>query len=123
MAATQTTYVAQAQTVQSLANQMLLLYNQIRSINSETTNNGAQNGWKAMATAVQNADGSIGAADGAPNNAHPITVGTPPLNMAANDLINALNILILVSQVLDGSGSATVTNRLGSLANIATTSS
>ena len=46
--------------------------------------------WGAMATATQNADGSIGAADGSPNAAHPITVGN--LNKSSTTLIAAVTL-------------------------------
>ena len=49
--------------------------------------------WNVMATAAVNADGSLGVADGAPNVAHPITVGTPPLNKSATQLIAGVTAL------------------------------
>jgi hypothetical protein len=55
-----------------------------------------------MATAIQNADGSPGNADATPDNTHPITTDT--LGMTANEMINALNNMLMLCSVLDGTG-------------------
>jgi hypothetical protein len=98
--ANQATFVGQAQTIASLWNQFTAWYYAVQRVNQLSTKNGAQNGWKAMATAAYNNDGSIGTADGTPNNAHPITVSN--LDMSANDIINALNDMITLCSVFDG---------------------
>lgn len=96
----QATFVSQAQTVQLLWNELLAWYAKVRNISNLTTKNAAQNAWKAMATAAQNGDGSVGTADGSPNETHVIT--TSNLNMSADDLINALNDMTMIASVLDG---------------------
>lgn len=104
--ATQAVYIAQAQTIQGIWNQWMALYQAIGSINLLTTKNGAQNVWKAMATAAQASNASLGTADSSPVNTDPITVGN--LDMAANDIINALNDLIALAQVFDGTGGSSI---------------
>ena len=96
----QTVYIQQAQQVQSLWNQFWQWYYAVQKISNLTTENAAQNVWKAMATAAQNADGSLGAADGTPVNTHPITTGN--LDMTANDIINALNDMVMITNVFNG---------------------
>src|SRR5579859_8118295 len=49
--------------------------------------------WNALPTAPANADGSLGTADGTPNNAHPIDtriISGLTFPVAANDLMNAV---------------------------------
>ena len=104
--ATQAVYIAQAQTIQGIWNQWMALYQAIGSINLLTTKNGAQNVWKAMATAAQASNASLGTADESPVNTDPITVGN--LDMTANDIINALNDLIALAQVFDGTGGSSI---------------
>lgn len=99
---TQSVYIAQAQQIQSLWNQLWQWYYAVQKISNLTTENAAQNVWKAMATAAQNADGSLGAADASPVNTHPITAGTPALDMTANDIINALNDMVMITNVFNG---------------------
>ena len=113
--APQSVYVAQARQVQALWARWQQLYYDINRINQLTTKNGAQNVWKAMPTAAQNADGSLGSADpvATPVNTHPIT--TPDaagnqLGMAANDIINVLNDMILYASVHDGTNVAIAAN-------------
>jgi hypothetical protein len=98
--ASQQTFISQAQTVQALWNQVLGWYASVRNISNLTTKDGAQVAWKAMATAAQNADGSVGAADGTPVETHVITAGN--LGMSADDVINALNDMTMLCSVLDG---------------------
>lgn len=49
--------------------------NNLQDLYNQYNNEGLSAVWAAMATAAQNTDGSLGAADGSPNSAHPITVG------------------------------------------------
>ena len=101
--ANQSVYIGQAQTIQDLWNGWLQIYEGIQRINALQAKLSSQNVWKAMATAAQNADGSIGAADGSPVNTDPITVSGMNA-MTANDIINALNDLIALAEVFDGTG-------------------
>lgn len=98
--APQSAYIAQAQQVQALWNQFRTLLGAVGRISDLTNENGAQNVWKAMATAAQKADGSLGAGDTSPVNTDPITVGN--LNMTADDIINALNDLVMIKSVFEG---------------------
>jgi hypothetical protein len=100
--APQQVYISQAQTVQGLWNQWLGLYAAIGRINQYTTKNGAQNVWKAFATAAQASNAALGTADGSPVITDPITTGN--LGFTATDAINALNDLIALAAVFDGSG-------------------
>ena len=66
--------------------------------------------WNALPTAPANTDGSLGTADGSPNNAHPIdTRIIPNLNtdMAANDLVNGVAMLQAFQAFLTNSAVAT----------------
>ena len=106
--ATQQTYVGLAQAVQSAWNQWLALKGSIDSLNNLVTDSGAQNVWKAMTTAAQNSNASLGATDTNPVITNPITVGS--LGMSATDIINAQNDLVALSQVFSGSGGASIMN-------------
>lgn len=58
----------------------------------------ASTAWNAMATAPANADGTLGAADGAPNNAHPIDTRVAAqagllVPVSANSLVNGAALL------------------------------
>jgi len=77
--ATQATYIAHAQTVQVLWNQLQSLCKAITSITTLTTNAGSQTAWNAMATATQIATGAIGAPD--------VTGGTGTASATANSPI------------------------------------
>ena len=68
---------------------------------------GTELAWKAMQTADQGADGALGGNDADADPSHPISVVHPAtgraLGMSADDLINALNDLLLLAGVFDGS--------------------
>lgn len=55
------------------AQQMMTIYQQMVALDAQWTDQNVANIVAAMATAAQNADGSIGATDATPNTAHPIT--------------------------------------------------
>lgn len=61
------------------------------------------NVWGAMATAAPNGDGSLGAADGTPNAAHPIAVGG--IYRSKNQLVAAV---VLLQQFANFCGNAGV---------------
>jgi hypothetical protein len=69
--------------------------------------------WNALPTAAQNADGSLGTADGTPNNAHPIdtrVISTLTIPLPANSLVNGVALL----QALDAfftNGAVATSNR------------
>lgn len=103
--APQSVYLAQARQVQALWNRWVQLYYDIRKLNDLQAKNGAQNVWKAMSTAAQGTNAAMGTADANPVNTDPITVQDASgvaLGMTANDIINALNDLIQLTQVYDG---------------------
>jgi hypothetical protein len=100
--ATQQTYIGLAQTVQGLWNQWMSLYGAINAANLLITKSGAQNVWKAMATAAQTNAAALGTTDGSPVITDPITIGD--LYMSATDIINAQNDLEALCQVFDGTG-------------------
>jgi hypothetical protein len=87
----------QSMAVQAI-NNLLNLIQQFRTLRgavnefvSQYTDAAWSTVWNALPTAPANADGSFGAADGAPNNAHPIdgrVVAGLQTSMAANDLVN-----------------------------------
>jgi hypothetical protein len=83
----QQTALACATQLVSICTQFQTLFDQIALVLDEYDAEQYENFWNNMSTAVQNADGSIGAADGTPNPAHPITIGSPPLYRSANALI------------------------------------
>lgn len=63
----------------SAANTLISLHQTLRSLRltlndfiTQYNSEGYSATWAALATAAQNADGSLGAVDGAPNTAHPI---------------------------------------------------
>jgi hypothetical protein len=69
--------------------------------------------WNALPTAAVNSDGSLGAADGTPNNAHPIDtriVTALRYPRAANDFVNAVAGLQALQAFFTG-GIVTTLNR------------
>jgi hypothetical protein len=99
MAIPQVTAISEARQVQALWNQLLQLVAQVGPLNQKC-GSAMQNTWKAFATAPLDTDGSLGAADGSPNNANPMTIGS--LGFSANDCINGLNDLVLVMNMVSG---------------------
>jgi hypothetical protein len=75
MAATiQSQTISNINQIFGLSQQMLNLYVQITALQNAWNDDGSLNALNAMQTCVQNADGSLGAADTTPNGAHPINV-------------------------------------------------
>lgn len=80
MAATaQTQAIAVANQLITLSQQLMATYTQMVILDAQWTDQGVAAVLAAMGTVVQNADGSIGAADGAPNAAHPLNPATYPV--------------------------------------------
>lgn len=108
---------AQSQAI-ALANQTLQLAAQVQSLGLSvnqlvtqynSTNAGAV--WAALATAPVNTDGSLGAADGATNVAHPIdTRVVPTLNRAisSNSLTSLVTLLEAYQSFLSGAAVPTL---------------
>lgn len=91
----------------TMANQLVALCQQIKNVSDAVTQFNTRNTdvspdayWRQMPTAGVNADGTIGAADGTPNLAHPITAGN--LNRAEADLLQGLTALAEFTQFLNG---------------------
>lgn len=79
MAATpQTQAIQAANQLMSLSQQLLQIYQQMVVFDAVWTDDNISNIVAAMTTTTLNADGSAGAADGAPNTAHPISLTTYP---------------------------------------------
>jgi hypothetical protein len=75
----------------------------------------------ALPTAAQNADGSLGTADGAPNAAHPIdprVVPTIARAISSNDFIATVAVLQDVQKFWTGSAGTSVINRVSLIAPI-----
>lgn len=78
--------------------------------------------WLAMATAPANADGSLGTADGTPNNAHPIDtrvagLAALPVPLSANNLVSMEAIFQLLLAFFDGTGSTIPVVNRGAVLN------
>ena len=69
----------------NFAQQLEALKASALQMQTQYNNEGVSAEWSAMATAVLNADGSIGAADGTPTAVHPITIGG--INRTAAQLV------------------------------------
>lgn len=97
MAATkQTQAIAMANEALGYAAALGQLTDNINSFVARYNNQATSTVWNALATAGVNADGTLGAADGAPNNAHPISTAVyPALNraVAANDMVTFVALL------------------------------
>lgn len=72
--------------------------NNLQSLYTEYNGESLSGVWAAMATAAQNTDGSLGAADGSPNAAHPITVGN--INKSSTTLVAAVTLAIQLNNFL-----------------------
>lgn len=70
----QTQAAAVANGLISAAQQLMAVYQLMTTLDAQWTDQSSATIIAAMPTAVQNADGSIGTADGSPNVAHPITL-------------------------------------------------
>jgi hypothetical protein len=79
----------------SAAQGLMSVYQLMLTLDAQWTDDNAATIIAAMATASQNADGSLGAADGSPNVAHPIT--SPLLNRAISS-----NSIASIKTIMDG---------------------
>lgn len=87
MAAPQASAVAAANQLVALMNQARLLRASINEFVNQYNSEGYSSAWNAMATAAQNADGSLGTADGTPVTTHPITTAGMPAGRTATQLV------------------------------------
>lgn len=116
---------AQSQAIQivnsiiALGVQLEGLYNQIGIVAAQWNNNGVQTVIGAFGTVSQNADGSQGASDGAPNNAHPMNLATYPAlsrSISANQVSALLSILQDVQSFINGNA-LSATGGIGQIIN------
>ena len=80
MATKQDAAVAAANTLITMAGTLRTLRAQLNDFLTQYNSEGYSTTWSSFATAAQNADGSLGAVDGAPNVAHPINTGAAGLS-------------------------------------------
>lgn len=98
--------IADANAIMGLAVQLVGLYNAITSANQAWNDHSALTVLQAMGTVAQNADGSLGTADGSPNAIHPLdTTKYPTLQRAilSSDLGSILTQLNAVVSFINGS--------------------
>jgi hypothetical protein len=122
MATQQTQAIQNVNTIISLAQQLLALSTSITSINNAWQDDGTANVINAMGTQALNTDGSLGAADGSPNNAHPMNLTTyPTLSRAisANQVASLLTVLNNIPVYVSGS-SVSATAGVRGILNAAT---
>jgi hypothetical protein len=108
----QTQAIGTANQLISLAVQLMAIYQQMVVIDAAWTDNSMANTMNALATAVLNADGSVGAVDGTPNTAHPITNISLQRSMSATQITQLKTVLDnIVTYVNGGAVSATASAR------------
>jgi hypothetical protein len=88
---TQSKAVAAANLVIGFAQTMETLRSQINEFVVEYNSEGYSAMWAAFATAAQNPDGTLGAADGTPVTSHPITTGN--ISRSQQALVNGVSLL------------------------------
>ena len=122
MAATQQSQAIQiANQLVSMSTQLLSIYQQMVILDAAWTDDGAATVLAAMGTVAINADGSTGAADGAPNVAHPLNPATYPTLVRAissNQIAQLKTILDGIVSYVGGSAVTTQASARGIL-NIA----
>lgn len=84
MTTPQTQAAQVANSLIALSSQLMGIYTQMVALDAQWTDQGVANILAAMATGALGTDGSIGAADGTPNTAHPIT--SPLLSRAVSSV-------------------------------------
>lgn len=91
-----------ANNIVSISQQMMVLYQQIVALDAAWTDTGAATILAAMATTAVNADGSTGAADGAPNTAHPISNVALSQALSSTQFTQAKTILDAIRSLIEG---------------------
>jgi hypothetical protein len=74
----QTQVIGVANEVINFSAQLIAVYNACKVMQTQWTDDGVASLLNAQATVVLNSDGSLGAADGSPNTAHPIDPNKVP---------------------------------------------
>lgn len=121
-ASPQTQAIQNANTIISLAAQLLTLSQSITQVNNAWQDQGSANVLNAMATRAAKTDGTLGTADVTPNNANPIDIGAYiTLNRAisSNTLAAMLTVLNNIPTYVAGSAVA-ATSGVRAICNQAT---
>jgi hypothetical protein len=104
--------------------QLKALRQQVNDFVTQYTQENYSAAWNAFATAAQNADGSLGGADGSPNTANPIDTRVTNQSglskaVTATQLVNAVATLQDLQTFLTGSGSLPAATRNANVDNLA----
>jgi hypothetical protein len=86
----------------SIAGQFKILYDLIGVVQAQWMDNGVANLLNAQASAVLNADGSIGALDATPSMNHPIIAPNIARNLSANQITAMKTVLDAFKSFVDG---------------------
>jgi hypothetical protein len=117
MAATQQSQAIQVvNTLISLSTQLMNVYQQMVALDAAWTDQGAATVIAALGTVAINADGSLGAADGAPNVAHPLDPAKYPTlshSLSSNQIAQCKTILDGLVSYVNGQA---VTTQIGARA-------
>jgi hypothetical protein len=103
--------IAAAQAVAAYMAQLAAVHDAVNGFIATYNDNTYDIIWQQLPTTAVNADGTVGAADGTPNTAHPIAVPTNnPLLVARNDLLTAVGCLQNFQLYMTGQAVASQTN-------------
>jgi hypothetical protein len=94
----------------SIAQQVMTIFAQLTTLDQEWTDQGIATILAAMGTVALNADGTLGAADGSPNNAHPLNTATYPalsVPLSSNQIGSLKTILDEIETYVGGGAVAT----------------
>jgi hypothetical protein len=106
----QTQVIEDANTINALASQLLNLATQVNLLTASWNALNGATVMAAMGTVAQNADGSLGTADGSPTSGHPVNPALYPALSRATSAYNygaTLTILQQVATLCAGSAVAT----------------
>lgn len=106
----QTQAIAVANQIITVSQQLMAVYAQMVTLDAQWTDQGVATILAAMGTVAQNADGSLGAADGAPNIAHPLDPTKYPVlsrSVSSNQLGQMKTILDGLVNYVNGSAVST----------------
>jgi hypothetical protein len=107
MATPQTQAIQVADQLIQLSQDLMAVYNQMVVLDAAWTDQAVATTLAAMQTSSLNADGSIGAVDGTPNVAHPISVGGMTRSISSNQVAQLKTILDGVVAYINGTAVTT----------------
>lgn len=117
MAATQQSQAIQiANQLISLSAQLIAIYQQMVILDAAWTDDGTATVLANLATVALNADGSLGASDGAPNTAHPINPTTYPALARAVSSTQITQLKTILDGIVNYVGGQAVTTQAGARA-------